>query len=98
VLVSTLVILLSQQEETVLISLKHLLILALLQQLSHQLGHHDLVLFDAIVIVLGSPSGCDLSLRPSGHHRDHCLYSLKQDCIVIRMSDLKTFQKALDDI
>ena len=97
-LVSTLVILLGKQEETVLISLEHLLILALLQQLSHQLGHHDLVLLDSIVIVLGSPSGGNLSLRPSGHHRDHGFYSLKQDGIVIRMSDLKTFQEALDDV
>jgi len=98
VLVSTLVILLCKQEETVLISLKHLLILSLLQQLGHQLGHHDLVLLYAIVIVLGSPSGSDLPLRSSGHHRDHGLNSLKQDGIVIRMSDLKTFQKALDDV
>jgi hypothetical protein len=75
-----------------------LLIFALLQQLSHKLGHHDLVLFDAVVIVLGSPSGCNLSLWPSGHHRDHGLYSLKQDRIVIRMSDLKTLQETLDDI
>ena len=97
-LVSTLVILLGKQEETVLISLEHLLILALLQQLSHQLGHHDLVLFDAIIIILGCPSGGDLSLWPSGHHRDHGFYSLKQDGIVIRMSDLKTFQEALDDV
>ena len=75
-----------------------MLILAMLQQLSHQLCHHDFVLLDAIVIVLGSPSGSDLPLGSSGHHRDHGLYSLKQDGIVIRMSDLKTFQEALDDV
>ena len=80
VLISTLMILLSQQEEAVLVCFKHLLILPLLQKLCHQLGHHDLVLFYAILFVI-----CllDLTLRAPRHHGYYCLDPLKQDRVVV---------------
>lgn len=45
----SLIVGLGEQQEAILISLQHLLILRVLKELSHQLSHHDLILLDAII-------------------------------------------------